>query len=311
MPNENKREFLDSAVLAKLMGLPMHARHPMVGSVSGMHRSPVRGSSLEFAEYRKYVPGDDLRRLDWRAWGRSDRYYIKEFEADTNLRLIFLMDVSGSMRFELPSSEKPDTRLDYARRMAGALSYIAAHQGDAVGLWASGDPKSRRATPIHLPARRGAAHLGAVLDQLGSLQAGGSTTLLKSLHEAADQIPQRAFIVILSDLFADAAELRKAVQHLRFRKHDVAVFHLLDKQEVEFNFDRPARFTDLEGAEPILTDPQDIAQAYRSAVGDWLEEIDDIVRTSAIDYHRIYTDEPYDRVLARFLLSRTPKQSSR
>src|SRR6195952_4432678 len=131
MASSSQREFLDPKVLARLLPLQLHARQAMLGSGSGKHRSPVRGSSLEFAQYRKYVPGDDTRRLDWRTWGRSDRFYIKEFEADTNLRLCVILDASGSMGF----GKEGATRLDYAKKIAGTLGYLAAHQGDAVGLW--------------------------------------------------------------------------------------------------------------------------------------------------------------------------------
>ena len=301
----SKRDFLDSKVLSRLMGLPLHARQAMIGSVSGMHRSPVKGSSLEFAQYRKYVPGDDLRRLDWRAWGRSDRYYLKEFEADTNLRLMLVMDVSGSMKF----GPEGDTRLDFARKMAGTLAYLAARQGDAVGLWSSCG--SRRNETVNIPARRGAAHVGLILDSLADLKAAGTTTLVESLHEAAERISQRALVVVFSDLFADTGEIRSALQHLRFRKHDVSVFHLLDQQELDFDFDRPARFVDLEGGDPILADPDDVKRAYRKAVQEWLIGIDEAVRTTAIDYHRIKLDEDYSSVLARFLLGRTPKKGGR
>src|SRR6202012_5756002 len=151
---EDRRSFLDSAVLGRLMALPLHARHAMLGTVSGKHRSPVRGASLEFAQYRKYLPGDDTRRLDWRTWGRSDRFYIKQFEADTNLRLCLLLDTSGSMEFGPADA----TRFDYARKRAGALGYFAAEQGDAVGLWSLAEK------PVEIPAKRGAAHLGQVFD---------------------------------------------------------------------------------------------------------------------------------------------------
>lgn len=295
------------------MALPLHARQPVIGNVSGLHRSPVRGSSLEFAEYRNYVPGDDLRRLDWRAWGRSDRHYVKEFEADTNLRMILLLDVSGSMNYPQDAA-KGLSRIDYARKLAGSLAYLAAHQGDAVGLWASGgNPrrKKKQERPTNLPARRGATHLGRVLDTIGSIQAGGQTTLNESLHEAAEQIPQRALIVIFSDLFADSSKLRSAIEHLRFRKHDVVLFHLLDQRELDFDFDRPARFVDLEGAEAVLVDPEEIAVAYRKAIADWIRQIDAIVRSSGIDYLRVKLHEEYADVLARFLLSRSPKKSAR
>ncbi len=295
------------------MALPICARQAVIGSVSGLHRSPVRGSSLEFAEYRKYVPGDDLRRLDWRAWGRSDRHYVKEFEADTNLRLIVLLDISGSMNFR-NTEENGLNRIDYARKLAGTLAYLAARQGDAVGFWTAGNQgkkKKNKQIPTSLPARRGATHLGTVLDTIGDVQAGGPTTLISSLHEAAEQISQRAVIVIFSDLFADPAELRSAIQHLRFRKHDVVVFHLLDQQEIAFDFDRPARFIDLEGADLVLADPEDMAAAYRKAFADWTLQIDGIVRSAGIDYLRVMLDENYTEVLTRFLLARTPKKSAR
>ena len=298
---ESTRNFLEPAVLARLMALPLHARHAMLGNVSGKHRSPVRGSSLEFAQYRKYVPGDDTRRLDWRTWGRSDRFYVKEFEADTNLRLCLLIDTSGSMAF----GPKGATRLDYARRLAGTLAYLAAEQGDAVGLWSLAEKA------IEIPAKRGAAHLGVVLDQMAGITPVGGTTLLTALHDAAEKIRQRALVVILSDFFVPPAELKGAIQHLRFRRHDVVAFQLLDRRELEFDFDHPARFIDLEGGEAILADPSLIARNYREAVRLYLAEMDELVRTTGIDYHRVPMQERYDDVLVRFLLGRTPKRGSR
>lgn len=283
------------------MNLTLYARHAMLGNVSGKHRSPVRGSSLEFAQYRKYVPGDDTRRLDWRTWGRSDRFYIKEFEADTNLRLCLLIDTSGSMGF----GSEGATRLDYARRLAGTLAYLAANQGDAVGLW------SMAQAPIEIPARRGASHLGLVLDQMSGIQPVGGTTLLTALHDAAEKIRQRALVVILSDFFVQPAELKSAIQHLRFRKHDVAAFHLLDQRELDFDFDRPARFVDMEGSEVVLADPSLIARNYREAVRQYLAEMDELVRTTAMDYHRVKMHEKYEEVLVKFLLGRTPKRAGR
>lgn len=298
---ETNRSFLDPAVLSRLMALPLNSRQAMLGNVSGKHRSPVRGSSLEFAQYRKYVPGDDTRRLDWRTWGRSDRFYIKEFEADTNLRLCLLLDTSGSMNFGPAGS----TRFDYARKLAGTLGYVAAQQGDGVGLWSLAEK------PIEIPAKRGASHLGLVLDQMGALQPTGDTTLLTSLHDAAEQIRQRALVIIFSDLFVPPVELKSAIQHLRFRKHDVAVFHLLDQQELDFDFDRPVRFIDMEGGEAVLADPSLIARNYREAVRQYMHEIDELIRTTGIDYHRVKLHEKYDDVLAKFLLSRVEKKGGR
>jgi len=299
-PN-SKRDFIDPKVVGRLMGLPMHARHPMLGAVSGRHRSPIRGSSLEFAEYRKYVPGDDIRRLDWRAWGRSDRYYIKEFEADTNLRLCLIVDTSGSMNFGADGSET-NTKLDYARKLAGTLAYLAAHQGDAVSLSCAGTEFKSE-----IPAKRGALHLGVVLDKIAEMQAVGETGLATALHDAAEQISQRALVVIISDMFTDPESLREGFQHLRFRKHDVTLFHLLDQNEIDFDFDRPTRFMDLEGGSPILADPTLIANQYRKAVQNYLGQVDTLVRDTGIDYHRTKLSDAYDNTLARFLLGRTPK----
>ena len=294
------RDFIDPGVVSRLAGLAMDARTPMIGSVSGRHRSPTRGSSLEFSEYRKYVPGDDTRRLDWRAWGRSDRFYIKEYEADTNLRLCLIVDVSGSMNYGVGGTQEAGkTKLDYARSLAGTLAYLAAGQGDAVGLYAAGPDFKREIRP-----KRSAAHLKFILDELGDMKAEGETGLPVALHEAAEKIAQRALVVIISDMFIDPEELRSCFQHLRFRKHDVAVFHLLEQQEIDFEFDRPVKFVDLEGAPAMLVDPTSIAKEYRKAVQTYLADLKKIVRDSAVDYHRVSIEEHYAEVLARFLLAR-------
>ena len=164
---------------------------------------------------------------------------------------------------------------------------------------------------IDIPARRGAAHLRLVLDQMESIRPIGGTTLITALHEAAEQIRQRALVVIFSDLFVPPAELKHAVQHLRFRRHDVAAFHLLHESELTFEFDQPARFIDLEGGEPVLADPSLIARNYRLAVKQYLADLDEIVRTTGIDYHRVKLHERYDDVLVRFLLGRVPKRVAR
>ncbi len=293
------RSFLDPKVLGRLGPLPLKARAPMLGNVAGKHRSPVRGSSVEFAAYRKYVPGDDTRRLDWRAYGRSDRFYIKEFEADTNLRLCLIVDTSGSMNYR-PDGKDALSKLDYARRIAGTLAYLASGQGDAVGLYCAAE-KFR----LQIPPKRNATHLRMVLDNLEQAEAKGATGLPEALHEAAERIAQRAMVVIVSDLFVRPEELSSCFQHLRFRKHDVAVFHLLDRSELNFEFDRPIRFLDLEGNSHILADPPLIVEEYRRAMETYLEDLKQIVGEAAVDYHRVMIDEPYDQVLARFLLGRS------
>ena len=294
--NQN-RDFLEPRVLARLKALPFHSRMPMMGSVAGMHRSPHRGSSLEFAEYRKYVPGDDTRRLDWRAYGRTDRHYIKEFEADTNMRMCLIVDTSGSMGY----SNGGATKLNYAKQIAGSLAFLASQQGDAVGLYCAGKKFYKEIKP-----KRNASHLRLILDELGNLEPQGETGIADALHEAAEKIRQRALIVVISDLFVEPNTLSQCFQHLRYRKHDVVVFHLLEQQELNFDFDRPIRFVDLEGGPATLADPNIVANEYRKAVKRYLDGLKTIVRDAAVDYNRVSIGEHYGDVLARFLLERAP-----
>jgi uncharacterized protein (DUF58 family) len=289
------RSFLDALVLSRLANVPLFSRRPMQGSVSGRHASPHRGSSVEFAEYRKYVPGDDLRRLDWRVFGRSDRFYVKEFEADTNLRCCFVLDTSGSMGF----GSTGVTKIEYARKLAGSLGYLAVQQGDAVGVAcvAKGVVRS-------LPPTRNPAHLPAFFDVLEEAKPQGETRLAEVLHELAETIRQRALVVIISDLFVEPELLRGCFQHLRFRKHDVAVFHLLDPQEVAFDFRRPMRFLDMEGGPAIFAEPNDIADRYHRAVETYLGALRDVVLESAVDFHQVSPADDYEQVLGRFLVGR-------
>lgn len=298
---QRPRQFLDMHVLSRLAAIPLFARRPMLGSVSGRHPSPHRGASVEFAEYRKYVPGDDLRRLDWRAYGRSDRFYVKEFEADTNLRCCFLVDTSGSMNFASAGT----TRIDYARRLAGTLAYLAVQQGDAVGLACIADGIVR-----NIPPRRNPSHLKVVFDQLEQLSPAGPSRLIAALHELAETIRQRALIIILSDLFVDPAELKGCFEHLRFCKHDVAVFHLLADEELEFNFRKPIRFLDMEGGPPVFADCLAIAEKYHEAVRRYINEMKQIVLESGIDYHLVKLSDSYEQVLLRFLIGRAKGQSA-
>ncbi len=295
----SQHSFIDPKVLARLSGLGLHTRIPMLGSVSGRHRSPVRGSSLEFAEYRKYVPGDDIRRMDWRAWGRSDRFYIKEFEADTNLRLCLIVDTSGSLNFTVDGISK----INYIKSLAGTLAYLASRQGDAVGLYCAGKNFHTEIKP-----KRNATHLRIVLDELAEIKAEGETGLAESLHKAAEGIDQRALVVVISDLYIEPDILNSCFQHLRFRKHDVVTFHLLDQSEVDFDFDRPTRFVDMEGGVPIMADPSLVSKQYQQAITSYLADLETVMLDAAIDYHRVNLRDPVDEILARFLVGRKPKK---
>lgn len=297
-----QRSFLDPKVVARLGALPLAARRPMLGSVSGRHASPHRGASVEFAEYRKYVPGDDLRRLDWRVYGRSDRFYVKEFEADTNLRLMLVVDTSGSMDFGSVGM----TKLQYAQKVAATLAYLGIQQGDAVGLASVADRIVQ-----NIPPKRNPAHLTTLFDTLQNVEARGATQLAKILHELAETVRQRALIIVLSDLFVDPLVLRECFEHLRFRKHDVSVFHLLDPEELSFAFQRPTRFLDMEGGTAIFAEPTEIAGRYLDAIKIYLDAIRKIVLETAVDYRRVSIDSPYDKELTDFLVSRARGRRSR
>jgi uncharacterized protein (DUF58 family) len=296
LTDRKQRSFVDPAVLGRLARLPLSARRPMLGQVSGRHVSPHRGASVEFAEYRKYVPGDDLRRLDWRTYGRTDRYYVKEFEADTNLRLCLVVDTSGSMNFGSVGM----TKLDYATRVAASLAYLAVQQGDAVGLSCVADKIVQ-----NIPPKRNPAHLKLLFDTLELAKPSGETKLDVILHEIAETVRQRALVIIISDFFIEPSILRNCFEHLRFRHHDVAAFHLLDPEELSFPFQRPTRFIDLEGGPAIFAEPSEIADRYQKALKGYLEELKQVVLTTAVDYQRIDIAESYESMLTRFLIDRS------
>ena len=298
-----KYDFLDSDVLARLGALPVEARLAMIGNVVGKHRSPHRGSSVEFAEYRKYVAGDDTRRLDWKAYARSDRHYIKEFEADTNLRAYFVVDCSGSMKY---ASGEFDSKIQFARKFAGTMAYLLVNQGDAAGLSCCDDTLH-----LELPPSRRPAHLQNFFEVLGELEPKGETGLVDALHTVAEKVGQRAFIFILSDLFCDPDALGDALQHLRYRKHDVAVFHLMDPQEIDFDFTRPYRFVDLEDDTSIVVEPNLIANEYTSAIQEFLVVVEARCHDVHADYHLVTSDQDYEEILRDFLTNRLPKKGKR
>ncbi|MGC6425921.1 MAG: DUF58 domain-containing protein [Akkermansiaceae bacterium] len=291
-----KYDFLDTGVLARLGAIPLESRFPMIGNVAGRHRSPHRGSSVEFAEYRKYVPGDDTRRLDWKAYARSDRYYIKEFEADTNLRAYFVVDSSGSMKF---SSDDHPTKIDFARKIAATLSYLIVNQGDSAGLSCCNEKLH-----LEIPPSRRAAQLQAIFESLQGLTPDGETGLVPALHQVAEKIQQRALVVILSDLFAEPEDFKDALQHLRYRKHDIAVFHLLDPQEVAFHFERPHRFVDLEDGSNIVAEPNLIADEYHEALDEFLTTTAQSCYDVNADYQVIQTDADLEEVCSNFITGR-------
>lgn len=295
MLNRANPGLIDSAVISRLARLTINARYPMLGSVAGIHRSATRGSSVEFAEYRKYAPGDDIRHLDWRVYARTDKFYMKEFDADTNLRCIVFIDLSGSMGF----SGRNGSKIDFAQRLAASLAYLVVKQGDAAGLWLAGAKKEQ-----NIPPRRSALHIRALLESIENVKTGGEIDLSEALHRAAEAVRRRALFVVVSDFFSELEPLFKAFQHLCFQKHDLALFHLLDEEEIDLDFDRPIRFADLEGSDSIVTDPALIAGDYRREVESYLEELRKGCHEFNIDYHRAMLGDGYEKALTKFILRR-------
>ncbi|MBM3821426.1 MAG: DUF58 domain-containing protein [Verrucomicrobia bacterium] len=295
MPDRWAR-WLDPLALGRLSAQPLVSLSAMEGTVSGHHKSPHRGSSVEFAEYRNYAPGDDIRRLDWRVFARTDRFYLKEFEAETNLRCYLVLDASGSMGF---TGKGGVNKFDYARRLAAALGYLVVQQGDAAGFSCMGDRAK-----VEVPPKRHPSHLQLVLEKLDEAEASGETRVVEALHSLADRIRRRALVLVFTDAFFDPEALLSALQHLRYQKHDVVLFQLLDRMELDFQFDRPVRFVDLEGPMSVVTEPGLVRDEYLRQLHGHLDRLSTGCREFKVDYRRVVTDEDYERVLAGYLVDR-------
>ncbi len=291
----------DPKVLAKLSRLTLHARGVVEGSFSGIHRSHNKGASVEFAQYRKYAPGDDISSLDWKVLARTDKFYVKEFETDTNMRCHILLDCSGSMAFKGNSAI---SKILVARKIAATLAQIAVMQGDATGLQCFSEKIFH-----DIPARNNPRHLKNIIDTMLSVKPDGKADMATVLHNLAEKIKRRALIILISDLFTENIDgLLDCFQHMRHRKHDLAVFHLIDKQELEFNFDRPIRFRDMESSFFLQSDPTHIRQRYLLEIDSYLQKIRKACLEFNVDYRLTDSSIPYDEHLKNFLLSRMKRK---
>lgn len=289
--------FLDPEVLARIGSLELLARGVVEGFIAGLHRSPFTGFSTEFAEYRQYNPGDDLRHLDWRLLARTDRYFVKKYRADTNAQVNLLVDTSASMRY---ASRGPLTKLQYAKFLAASLAHLASRQQDSVGL--VGFDTSIH---THVPALNRTGHMRTIYGQLSKLEAGGETRLASMLHEVADRLTRRGMVVIVSDFYDDAERLAGAFQHLRFRGHDVIAFQVLDPNEVAFDFeDAVLLLEDAETAEQLPVLPDAVVKGYRERVRAHLDGLKETAAANRVDYELLTTDRPLDFALFSFLSRR-------
>ena len=291
------RAYLDPAVVARLAHLDVRARLVVEGFIAGMHRSPFHGFSVEFAEHRPYMQGDPLKNIDWKVWGRTDRFLIKQYTEETNLRCHLLLDLSGSMGFQ--SARAAMSKLEYAQSLCAALAYLMLQQQDAVGTLLFADrPLS------YVPARAVRSHLDVILRSLGSLAPQGRTRLGPALHELAERIKRRGLIVLCSDLMDRPEEVLKGLQHFRHRHHEVVVFHILDPDEAEFPYTDTSTFVDMESGESLTTEPWEIAKRYRAKLEAWTDHYRRSCREQLIDYVRLDTRTPFDRALLAYLEKR-------
>jgi uncharacterized protein (DUF58 family) len=287
--------FLDPAVIAKLASLELRARTIVEGFLAGLHRSPVKGFSAEFAEYRQYLPGDDLTTIDWKVFARSDRFVVRMHEEDTNLRGYILLDVSRSMSYGSGSL----TKLEYGSTLAASLAYLMQKQRDAAGL-VTFDQEIR--TMVAPSTRSG--HLGAVLHALDTAQPGAGTNAARPLSQVADAMRARGLVILISDLLDDPKAIVAGLRGLRVRGSDVLVFHVLDADELTFPFERPVRFRDLESDAEIAANPADLRAGYLDSINGLVAEYRRELGGSGIEYQVADTSKPLDALLRTYLSAR-------
>jgi len=284
-------------VLARLAGLRLRVRATVEGVLTGLHRSPHHGQSVEFSEHKEYAPGDELRHVDWKVFGKSDKYYVKRFEQETNLRAWLVVDSSGSMGYR--GQDDRLTKLEYACTLAGTLAHLLVRQQDAVGLAVFSGEVTGALAPRAEPSQA-----SAVLEVLESLEAGGGTSLASAVRFLAERARRRSAIVVLSDLLDRDEKVLRLVADLRRRRHEVALFHLLDPAEIEFPFDDPTLFLSMEDDRSVEARGQDVRKGYLELLAAWLEEVRRTCGENDVDYVRVRTDQPLDEVLLPFLARR-------
>ena len=292
---EAYRKYLSPQVVSRLARMDLRARLVVEGFLTGLHESPYHGFSVEFAEHRPYGPGDPIRFIDWKVWGRTDRYYIKEYVEETNLKAYLLMDISASMGY----SSNGLSKLEYGTYLAAALSYLMLSQQDAVGLLVF-DEVIRK----YLPPKSVMGYLHPLLTELDGLKPGRGTDVSRVLHHLAERIKRRGLIILISDLFDDPERVMTGLKHFRHKKHEVIVFHVLDPQERGFDFKRDGVFVDLETGERLTVQPWHIKRAYRELMGTFADWYKRECRQHRIDYVLLDTATDYDVALVQYLTKR-------
>ncbi|OHB71919.1 MAG: hypothetical protein A2V70_10440 [Planctomycetes bacterium RBG_13_63_9] len=288
--------FLEPQALARVKNLAVVARGVVEGAISGLHSSPYKGFSVEFAEHREYTAGDDPRHLDYRMMARTDRLYIKQYEEETNMRVQILLDTSASMGY---SHEGKLTKLGYASYLTAILSYLMTRQQDQVAL-TTFDTQVR----LDMPARSSPRHFNEMMRRLESLEPGGQTDVAETLHRLASRFKKRCLIVLVSDLYDEPEEVVRALHHFRHRRHEVILFHVFDKAEIEFPFRDLTAFHDLETNQRIQVDPAYVRDAYREQIEGFIEGYRRACAEIQIDYVMTDTSVPYDFMLSKYIAKR-------
>lgn len=290
------RNLLDPSFVSKLNSLELRARLVVEGFLVGLHKSPYHGFSVEFSEHRAYMQGDNLKDVDWKVFGKTEKYFIKQYEEETNLRSYIFLDQSNSMAY---ASGNNISKLEYALTLAAALSYLMIHQQDAVGLTLYSDKINK----FH-PPKSSRAYLQEILKNLANVQASEKTNTAESLSEAAEKIKRRGLVIIISDFFDDINSVLKALKHFSYKKNEVIVFQVLDPMEKIFSFGKDAIFKDLETGDELTTQPYQIQKAYREAMTEFTNRIKSECLNANIDYNLLDTSDPYDKALLRYIQKR-------
>ena len=295
------KQYLPPEALARIGRLDLRARTVVDGVLAGLHKSPYKGNSVEFLQHREYTRGDDLRRVDWKVWGRQDRLYVKEFEDETNLRLFLLVDGSASMDYQPPrfAATQGLTKFDYAATLAASLAWLGLSQGDAVGT-----AVFDKQVTASVPARTSRSHLASLVKALEQPRQKQPSDFLAVLRGLAETLPRRGLVVLCSDLLGDRDAIFKGLQLLRQRGHDLAIFHVLDDDELDFPFDGPTRFEGLELPEDLACNPRALRTGYLEAIDKFLVEARSRAAATRCDYHLVRASQPIDSVLVNFLARR-------
>ncbi len=294
---EDYRKYLNPAIISKLNSLELKARLVVEGFMVGMHKSPYHGFSVEFTEHRPYMQGDNLKDVDWKVYGKTERYFIKQYEEETNLKSYILLDTSKSMDYK---SEGNITKLNYSVILVAALSYLMIKQQDAVGLSLYSEKINK-----YFPPKTTRAYLQEILKSLNAVEASSKTNTAASLNSIAEKIKRRGLVIIVSDFFDDVNSILTALKHFRYKNNEVIVFQILDPIERSFSFGRDAIFKDLETGAEMTTQPYQIQKAYRDAMTSFINKIKSECLNSNIEYNLIETSTPFDKALFNYIQKRS------